>query len=131
MERSVEFSGTMTQGNVLEECRVRCGKVQDLLSMATDDAGCESKTDDRNQSEAFLQAQEEAQQVQAFLQEVSASLKSTSAEVQESGAEEQAEVGEVADTLDILNQTIGDLALDCESEYDDSKDGFDGDESKE
>ena len=106
MERSGDFSGTFRE--TMEECRSRCGKVQELLSIATKDDESASPSSDSHTEEAFVQAQEEAAQVKDFLEGISSSLLAVSTE-DNSGEEREA-----TDTLERLNAVIAELTLEEE-----------------
>lgn len=122
MERSTDFGGTFTiNENILEECRVRCGKVSELLSFA-DSGNAENKENDSD-DDAFVQAQEEAEQVKAFLDTVSGSLRATLETGDGAGGAEQEAADTLNSTLDRLNSVIAELALD-------EMDGFEEEEKE-
>ena len=122
MERSGDFSGTLTSNNnILEECRVRCGQVQELfVTLDTEDDG-HSQSEDM-----FAQAQEQAEAVQAFLETACTSLRGTLEIDEDTGDQVQAEK-EAVDTLDRLNAVMAELTLEAEEE----EGGFDDDAHEE
>jgi hypothetical protein len=131
MEMSQDFEGTRI--NVLEECRKRCKRVKTLLdeSAAEESDTKENDGESKEEEQAFVSAQEEAQVVKVMLDEIASSIKFTDGDALQLSQEQKQAEQFTSDTLTALQAVIDSLVPSDNGEEDFANLELDGFESKE